>query len=134
MSQVRFSKKYHLSWTQVISILLPVFIFSCHGSPDKSIPTEPDLSKVKTGMSYIEVLEVAGFPDEKINVGTVTDEFGQQTKTEEWHYGNNQLVVIINDTVNAVDLDVRQTYQKIQHIIDSARAAGDTSSMIRSIN
>ena len=81
-------------------------------------------------MSFTDVLDSVGFPDKKINVGTVTDEFGHQTKTEEWHYGDNQMVVIINDTVNAVDLDIRSTYNKIQHIIDSAKAAGDTSSMI----
>lgn len=84
-------------------------------------------------MTYIEVLEVAGIPGKKIDVGIVTDEFGLQTKTEEWYYGDNQLIVIVNDTVNAIDLDVKSTYQRIQHIIDSARAAGDTSVMIQPI-
>ncbi|MEO6169049.1 MAG: hypothetical protein ABIO46_10265 [Chitinophagales bacterium] len=94
---------------------------------------ENKLSKVKIGMTFIEVLEVAGIPDEKINVGVTTDPFGLQTKTEEWHYGENQLIIIVNDTVNGIDLDVQRTYQKIQHIIDSAKAAGDTSVMIQQI-
>ncbi len=84
-------------------------------------------------MNYIEVLETAGIPDKKIFVGTVTDETGLQTKTEEWYYGENQLIVIVNDTVNAIDTDISSTYRKIQHIIDSARAAGDTSVMIQPV-
>lgn len=84
-------------------------------------------------MNYIDVVEIAGLPDEKINLGVATDEFGLQTKTEEWHYGENELIIIVNDTVNAVDTNVKSTYQKIQHIIDSARAAGDTSVMIQQI-
>ena len=85
-------------------------------------------------MTFTEVLEVAGFPTEKVNVGSVTDEFGHETKTEEWHYGDNQMVVLENGVVSGVDLDIRSTYQKIQHIIDSAKAAGDTSVMIRPMN
>lgn len=84
-------------------------------------------------MSNIDVIEIAGFPDQKINVGVVTDEFGHETKTEEWHYGDNQLVVIVNDEVTAVDLDVTGTYREIQHKIDSARAAGDTASMLQQL-
>ncbi len=104
-------------------------ILACNNSKTK-YPQQPDISNVKVGMSFTEVLEVAGFPTEKLNIGTVTDEFNHQTKTEEWHYGNNQLIVIVNDTVTSIDADVESTNQKIQHIIDSARAAGDTMPMI----
>ena len=113
-------------------IFFPLLFSSCHQQAKTNSP-QHDLSKIKKGMSFTEVLELAGFPDQKINVGSVTDEFGYQTKTEEWHYGDNQMVVIVNDTVNSIDLDIRSTQEKIRHIIDSAKAAGDTSSMIQSI-
>jgi hypothetical protein len=115
------------------SVAMALFCFSCNNNGNKSESAPASLSKVKIGMNYIEVLETAGIPDKKIFVGTVTDETGLQTKTEEWYYGENQLIVIVNDTVNAIDTDISSTYRKIQHIIDSARAAGDTSVMIRPV-
>jgi hypothetical protein len=117
-----------------VSVFLLLSFCSCHQTTTKNSTPSHDLSKVKVGMSFTEVLEFAGFPDEKVDVGTVTDEFGHETKTQEWHYGDNQLVVIVNDTVNAIDLDVKSTYQKIQHIMDSAKAAGDSSITIRPVN
>lgn len=114
-----------------LSLVMALFCFSCSNSGNKSGSVPSSFSKVKIGMNYIEVLETAGIPDKKVFVGTVTDETGLQTKTEEWYYGENQLIVIVNDTVNAIDTDISSTYRKIQHIIDSARAAGDTSVMIQ---
>lgn len=116
-----------------LSVVMAQFCFSCSNSGNKSGSAPSSLSKVKIGMNYIEVLETAGIPDKKVFVGTVTDETGLQTKTEEWYYGENQLIVIVNDTVNAIDTDISSTYRKIQHIIDSARAAGDTSVMIQPV-
>ncbi|MBK6482784.1 MAG: hypothetical protein IPG01_06540 [Chitinophagaceae bacterium] len=115
------------------SVAMTLFCFSCNNTGNKSGSAPSSLSKVKIGMNYIEVLETAGIPDKKIFVGTVTDETGLQTKTEEWYYGENQLIVIVNDTVNAIDTDISSTYRKIQHIIDSARATGDTSVMIQPV-
>ncbi|MEP7127275.1 MAG: hypothetical protein ABI729_00350 [Chitinophagales bacterium] len=108
------------------------FISSCNNS-SKDTSTQNKLTSIKPGMSYIDVVEIAGIPDQKINVGVTTDEFGLQTKTEEWHYGDNQLIVIVNDTVSSIDLDLKSTYHRIQHIIDSARAAGDTARMIQRV-
>jgi len=119
-----FQFKGSCLWVFSISLIL-----ACNNSKSR-YPPQPDVSKVKVGMSYIEVLEVAGLSTEKINVGTVTDQFNHQTQTEEWYYGNNQLIVIVNDTVESVDRDVASTYRKIQYIIDSAKAAGDTRPMI----
>lgn len=116
-----------------LSVVMALFCFSCSNSGNKSGSAPSSLSKVKIGMNYIEVLETAGIPDKKVFVGTITDETGLQTKTEEWYYGENQLIVIVNDTVNAIDTDISSTYRKIQHIIDSARAAGDTSVMIQPV-
>lgn len=119
--------------TIYFSVALAQFCFSCNNTGNKSGSLPSSLSKVKIGMNYIEVIETAGIPDKKVFVGTVTDETGLQTKTEEWYYGENQLIVMVNDTVNAIDTDIRSTYRKIQHIIDSARAAGDTSVMIQAV-
>ena len=78
-------------------------------------------------MSYIDVMNLAGAPDTIIHLGAYEDTFHNQTKTDEWHYGNNQIVVIVNDTVNAIDLNANETQQRIQHIIDSARAVEGNS-------
>lgn len=108
-------------------------LYTCHNnSSDSEVPGK--LAAIKPGMSYIEVLETAGFPDNIVNVGVTTDEFGLQTKTEEWHYGENQLIVLVNDTVNSIDLDLEKTYRRIRHIIDSAKAAGDTARLIQPIH
>ena len=81
------------------------------------------LSKVKIGMTYPEVLDVAGAPDTIIHLGVVMDTFNNQTKTDQWYYGPDELIIMVNDTVNAIDLNARETQQRIQHMIDSARAA-----------
>ena len=78
-------------------------------------------------MPFDVLLKIAGAPDTIIRRGIVYDQFSNQTKTDEWYYGNNQIVLIVNDTVNAIDLNAEATRQKIQHIIDSARAAEGNS-------
>lgn len=114
--------------------LLSCLLLSCGNAGKQPATTTSRLAGVKTGMSFIDVIEIAGFPDQKINVGTTTDAYGLETKTEEWHYGDNELVVIVNDTVVSIDHDLQATYRRIQHIIDSAKAAGDTSKMIQPVN
>ncbi len=73
-------------------------------------------------MTFIDVMKIAGAPDTIIHLGIVEDTFHNQTKMNEWYYGQNQVVLIVNDTVNSIDYDVRSTEERIQHIIDSARA------------
>jgi len=74
-------------------------------------------------MKFTDVLSIVGAPDTIVHLGVVMDTFSNQTKTDEWYYGPDQLIVIVNDTVNAVDLHARETQARIQHIMDSARAA-----------
>ena len=112
-------------------LLISCLVGSCRLADPDAKEQPPGFDDIRTGMSYLEVAEAAGIPDRKVNVGTVTDEYGLETKTEEWYYGDNCLVVIVNDTVQAIDTDLQGTYNKIQRIIDSARAAGDTSVMIQ---
>ena len=78
-------------------------------------------------MPFDVVLQLIGAPDTIVRRGIVFDQFSNQTKTDEWYYGNNQVVLIVNDTVNAIDLNAEATRQNIQHIIDSARAAEGNS-------
>jgi hypothetical protein len=104
---------------------------ACRNSPDKNPTDAPDLSQIRIGMRSTDVLNLIGFPDEKIDLGNVYDQYSNQTHTEEWYYGSNQLIVIVNDTVNSIDPDVKKTNNRIQYIIDSARAAGDTAPMIQ---
>ncbi|MCS6916549.1 MAG: hypothetical protein RMK52_08050 [Chitinophagales bacterium] len=89
----------------------------------KPLSEQSPLSAVKVGMSYVEVLKVVGFPDTIIHVGKSLDEYGSQTKIDEWWYGPDELVVLVNDTVNAVDLQARQSLERIRRIMDSARHA-----------
>ena len=122
-----------IDFRKIISsfLCISLLVGSC-GHADKDAEGQPPgFDKIRTGMSYLEVAETAGIPDRKVNVGSVTDEYGLETKTEEWYYGDNCLVVIVNDTVQAIDSDLRGTYKRIHYIIDSARAAGDTSVMIQ---
>jgi len=78
-------------------------------------------------MTFVDVIKFAGAPDTIIHRGIVEDTFHNQTKTDEWQYSENQIVVIVNDTVNAIDLHAIETQQRIQHIMDSARAAEGNS-------
>ena len=84
-------------------------------------------------MTFVDVMKLAGAPDTIIHLGIVEDTFRNQTKTDEWQYGENQIVVIVNDTVNAIDLHAMETQRRIQHIMDSARAAeGNSKPFIQS--
>ena len=74
-------------------------------------------------MSYTEVLNIVGAPDTVVHLGVVMDEYSNQTKTDQWYYSADELITIVNDTVNAIDLNARETQKRIQYIIDSAKAA-----------
>ena len=91
-----------------------------------------DLSRIRIGISAGEVQELIGSPKAKADLGNYQDENGKTIHTEEWYYNDNQLVQLINDTVRAVILDVKSADEKIQRIIDSARNAGDTTSVLHS--
>jgi len=97
-------------------------LLACHSSPKNENATSL-FEKVKVGMKFTDVLSIVGAPDTIVHLGVVMDTFSNQTKTDEWYYGPDQLIVIVNDTVNAVDLHARETQARIQHIMDSARAA-----------
>lgn len=95
---------------------------ACYSSSSRKYH-DARLTTIRIGMSYIEVLDSIGAPDTVLHRGTVLDEFGNQTKTDEWYYSADQMILMINDTVNAIDLHVSETQQRIRYMIDSARAA-----------
>ena len=99
-----------------------MLVAACHSSSKKANQNSV-LSKVKVGMTYPEVLGIAGAPDTIIHLGVVMDTFSNQTKTDEWYYGPDELVILVNDTVNAIDLHARETQKRIQYMMDSAKAA-----------
>jgi len=113
-----------------------LIFFSCKNSNSgnqagkENVPA--DLSKIKIGITAGEVQELIGSPQDKADLGNYQDENGKTIHTEEWYYNDNQLVQLINDTVRAVILDVKGADEKIQRIIDSARNAGDTTSVLHS--
>ncbi len=116
----------------ILIAALATLQFACHSSSPKKITPVFDLSKIKTGMTFMEVANSIGTPDTIIHLGVMLDEFGSQIKTDEWWYGKNIVIVMVNDTVNAIDPDAIATEQRIQHIIDSAKAAdGNNSIMIQ---
>jgi len=104
-------------------IALFVGFTACHSASQKKLPPQKDLSQIKIGMTFIDVMKLAGAPDTIIHLGIVEDTLHNQTKTDEWRYGSNQVVTIVNDTVFGVDLNSEVTRRRIQHIIDSAREA-----------
>ncbi len=109
------------------SFLLALFCASmysaCQGGHDKAQGTTSRLASIQIGMNYVEVLQQIGFPDTIIHVGITLDEWGSQTKIDEWWYGPDEVIVLINDTVHSIDRNPRATYDKIWRIIDSAKAA-----------
>ncbi|MBA3649642.1 MAG: hypothetical protein H0W62_14035 [Chitinophagales bacterium] len=105
-------KKYCLNISWMFTLI------ACHFTTN---PIETKLHQVKTGMRSNQVTSIMGSPDEKIDLGNMQDTLGNQAHMEEWLYGENQSIMIINDTVNAVTFNRKKMREKIEHIIDSAR-------------
>ncbi len=74
-------------------------------------------------MSKDQLIQQAGKPDTIVDLGRVTDEHDYTQHLELYFYGSNQSVTLINDTVDALDFNIRKTETRIQHKIDSAKAA-----------
>lgn len=113
-------KKCTLSLT--LGVVLSVFV-ACKGNRRYEAASSSPLSQLRIGMSYVDVLQAVGFPDTIIHLGISLDEYGAQTKIDEWWYGPDELIVLVNDTVNRIDVQARASREKIRRIIDSARAA-----------
>lgn len=110
-----------MTMIKIFFYLIMILLSSCRFF-DQSPATDSKLSKVKVGMDYLEMVNIIGTPDTIIHLGIMLDQYGSQTKTDEWWYGKNTVIVMVNDTVNAIDANAIETEKRIQHIIDSARA------------
>lgn len=109
--------------TDRILVIIAAILFNSCSSHSSQQAKKPDpLSGIHRGMSYIDVLKQLGFPTKMNDLGTITDSLGFQTHTIEYIYGSNILITMVNDTVAAIDSNAQQTMQRIQHIMDSAKA------------
>jgi hypothetical protein len=81
------------------------------------------LEGISINMSKKDLIERIGEPDSIVDLGRVTDENQYTQHLETYFYGPNQSVTLINDTVRSLDYNIKQTEARIQHRIDSAKAA-----------
>ena len=74
-------------------------------------------------MTEKQVWDIAGQPTLREDMGMAVDENNDTTHYVIWRYGDNESVTFLNGKVNDVDTDVKATRDRLQHIMDSARAA-----------
>ena len=83
---------------------------------------KPDFTKVKNGMTTDQVKIAIGEPTRKQNMAIA----------EWWYYGDNQVVVIMNDSVANVVPDAKKAAAEINAAMDSMNAQMDSISKILS--
>ncbi len=105
---------------QFIFLFLFIFIFSCNQGKKKTDFME-ELTEVKNGMSMEEVIAIADKPGSTQDLGLATSETGDTSHFFQWFYGVNQSILFTNGKVSGVDLDIKATQERIQHIMDSAK-------------
>ncbi len=116
------SKILVLFTISIISMLL--LAVSCQNNPGSEMVIEGRnyLEGVTLKMSKEELVQRIGQPDSIVDLGRVTDEHNYSQHLETYFYGINQSVTLINDTVRALDYNIKQTEARIQHRMDSAKA------------
>jgi hypothetical protein len=95
--------------------------FACNRSGKKA--SQFRLDEVKKDMTEKQVWDIAGQPTVREDLGMAVDENNDTTHYVKWHYGGNESVTFLNGKVNDVDTDVKATNERLQHIMDSAKAA-----------
>lgn len=108
-----------------------LFLFSCNGKKNADPNYNSALENVKTNMNYKEVEVLTGKPASIQDLGTSTSETGDTSHLIQWFFGTNQSVMFTNGKVSGVDLDMNASMEKIQHIMDSAKAVDGTSGGIQ---
>jgi hypothetical protein len=106
-------------------LLSCILINACNsGEQQKDIIIEGKnyVEQAQTGMSKDNLITYIGKPDSIVDLGHVTDENNYTRHLEIYFYGSNQSVTLINDTVNAIDYNIKQTEARIKHKMDSAKA------------
>ena len=77
------------------------------------------IGKVKSGMSEEEVIEIMGEPTSVETLNAY-----EQTKAEDWFYGDNQKIRLIRGVVNRVSHNIEGENAIIKELIE-AKQAGD---------
>ncbi len=75
-------------------------------------------------MTFEETEAITGISYKVEDLGKAETENGDTTHLIEWLYGNNQSIMFTNGKVSGVELDIKATQERIQHIMDSAKAVG----------
>ncbi len=118
---------------KIFILLITVIVFGCNSNEK----TEGDpnynasLEKIKNEMSFGEVEAITGLNYKVEDLGKSETENGDTSHLVQWFYGTNQSVMFTNGKVSGVDLDMKASMEKIQHIIDSAKAVDGSNGGIQ---
>lgn len=118
---------------KILILLLLAIVYSCNSNTKTE--GEPDyndsLEKIENGMTFKEVESITGIANKVEDLGKSETETGDTTHLIQWFYGTNQSIMFTNGKVSGIDLDMKASSERIQHIIDSAKAADGTSGGIQ---
>ena len=111
---------------QLVFITAFIFVLGCNSKTRTDPNYNATLEEVKTNMSFKEVEDLTGKPASVDNLGTATSETGDTSHLVQWYFGTNQSVIFTNGKVSGVELDIKASQERIQHIMDSAKAVDGT--------
>ncbi len=115
---------------QLVFLSAFVFLFACNSKTHTDPNYNAALEGVKTDMGFKEVEDLTGKPASVEDLGTSTSETGDTSHLVQWYFGTNQSVMFTNGKVSGVELDIKVSQERIQHIIDSAKAADGSSGQL----
>ncbi len=75
-------------------------------------------------MTFEEVEAITGLSYTIEDLGKSETENGDTTHLIQWFFGTNQSIMFTNGKVSGVELNIKASQERIQHIMDSAQAAG----------
>lgn len=111
---------------KIFILLFAVLFFSCnsHEKTEGDPNYNGSLEKIQNGMTFEEVESVTGLSYNVEDLGKSETEAGDTSHLIQWLFGTNQSIMFTNGKVSGVELNIRATQERIQHIIDSAKASG----------
>ena len=89
-------------------------------SPDRRKKDFGKIEKVEVGMTGEQVTEIMGEPT---RVETLNAK--EESKTEDWYYGDNQKVRLVRNVVNRASYDIKGETETIKELL-KAKNEGDT--------
>lgn len=75
-------------------------------------------------MTFEEAESITGLSYTIEDLGKSETETGDTTHLIQWYFGTNQSIMFTNGKVSGVELDIKSSRERIQHIMDSAQAVG----------